>query len=54
VEVVLESVHGANISPDERVDKIYRISEALELEIAFKCLKTPVLEKKLVGHQILI
>ena len=53
VESILDSI-TIGLTPDEKVDKVYKISETLDLEIALKCLKSPVLEKKLTGHQLLI
>jgi len=54
IETLLDSLYGLQmISADEKRDKVHRICECIELEIGLKCLKTPVLEKKLIGHQIL-
>jgi hypothetical protein len=49
VESILDSA-TATMTSDQKIEKVYLISETLELEIAFKCLKMPVLEKKLIGH----
>lgn len=50
LEKLLESITQ---NPDEKTEKVYYISENIELMIALKCLKLPVLEKKLIGHNIL-
>lgn len=52
VESILDSV-SSHLSADEKQEKVYRVSESLELELALRCLKVPVLEKRLIGHQIL-
>ena len=33
--------------------EVYKYSEMIELELAFKCLQMPILEKKFIGHSIL-
>ena len=53
VERIHDSV-AVSLTNDERVEGVYHLSEFLDLEIALKCLKMPVLEKKLIGHQLLI
>lgn len=52
VESILDSA-TATMSSDQKIDLVYQVSENLELDIAYKCLKMPVLEKKLIGHHIL-
>jgi len=41
-------------SVEEKTERVYFVSENLELDLALKCLKMPVLEKKLIGHAILV
>ena len=53
IEILLDSIYGAWISIDDKREKVHRICECIDLDIGLKCLKTPVLEKKLIGHQIL-
>ena len=53
VESILDSVTNG-LTNEEKIEHVYKVSESLELELALKCLKMPVLEKKLIGHQILI
>lgn len=53
VESILDSI-AVNLSNEEKAELVYKISETLELDIALKCLKIHILEKKLIGHQILI
>lgn len=53
VETMLDSVTVGK-SSEGKIEIVYQISESLELELALKCLKSPVLEKKLIGHSILI
>lgn len=48
IESLLDS-----ITSDDKTDKVYYISENLELRLALKCLQMPVLEKKLIGNAIL-
>ena len=43
-----------NTKTEEKVEKVYYFSENMELNIALKCLQMPVLEKKLIGHTIII
>jgi hypothetical protein len=33
--------------------EVYKYTEMMELSLAIKCLKVPVLEKKFIGHSIL-
>jgi hypothetical protein len=33
---------------------VYRVSETIELDIALRCLRIPILEKKLNGFQLII
>ena len=49
IESILDSVTSSS-SAAEKIDLVYQISESLELELALKCLNSPVLEKKLTGH----
>jgi len=49
VESILDSA-TATMTSDQKIDLVYLISENLELEISLKCLKMPVLEKKMIGH----
>lgn len=39
---------------NERPEKVYKITETIQLELAHKCLMMPVLEKKLIGSTILV
>ncbi|CDW85633.1 ubiquitin carboxyl-terminal hydrolase family protein [Stylonychia lemnae] len=51
IESMLDSI---NLKIKERVENVFQYSENMELNIALKCLQMPVLEKKLIGHTILI
>jgi hypothetical protein len=53
VESILDAI-SVTMSTNEKVEAVYKVSETIELEIALKCLKMPVLEKKLIGHSVLI
>jgi len=48
IESLLDSIY-AQASNEQKVDLVYRISENVELDIALRCLKIPILEKKLNG-----
>ena len=51
MESILDSIVPEN---EEKTDKVYYYSENLELELALRCLKLPILEKKLIGNSILM
>ena len=51
----LESILDSIVTDaEEKTDKVYYYSENLELELALRCLKLPILEKKLIGNSILM
>lgn len=50
----LEGLLGTIAAGPEAYElEVYQYSEQLELELALKCLKMPILEKKFIGHAIL-
>jgi hypothetical protein len=50
IESLLESI----TKPEDKTEQVYQVSEMIELEMALRCLKMPILEKKLIGHSILV
>ena len=50
----IESILDSIVNNEDKTEKVYQVSETLELDLALKCLQMPVLEKKLIGHSILV
>jgi hypothetical protein len=53
IESLLDSIHADKLF-DQKSELIYKVSEQIELDIALRCLRIPILEKKLNGFQIII
>lgn len=50
----LESLLNSLVSgKEETCQEVYQYTEQIELELALKCLKIPILEMKFIGHSIL-
>jgi len=57
VEWLLNNVvfdQNRNSSQRKLNEEVYQYTEMMELEFALKCMKMPILEKKFIGHAILV
>ena len=49
----VESLLNWVVPAKEAKEGVYKFTEQMELELALKCLRMPILEKKFIGHAIL-